>query len=74
MAILRAGDYVMVEGEGIGQITAVDFHPHFHLVYFLDGRAPMALLKKDKTMTKIDPAFHKLLTDVYKESDDERNI
>jgi hypothetical protein len=32
---------------------------------------PMAVLKSDKSMTKIDPAFHKLLTDVNKESDDD---
>jgi hypothetical protein len=32
---------------------------------------PMALLRHEKYMTKIDPAFHKLLTDVNKESDDD---
>ncbi len=71
MAILKVGDYVMVEGEGVGQITAIDFHPKYHLVYLLDGSMPMALLRHEKYMTKIDPAFHKLLTDVYKESDDD---
>jgi hypothetical protein len=71
MAILKASDYVMVEGEGIGQITSIDFHPKYHLVYLLDNSSPMALLRHEKYMTKIDPAFHKLLTDVYKESDDD---
>jgi hypothetical protein len=66
MAILKVGDYVVVEGV-IGRIDLVDFHPHFHLVRLLDGSMPMAVLKSDKSMTKIDPAFHKLLTDVNKE-------
>lgn len=71
MAILKKGDYVMVEGEGVGQITLIGFHPKVHAVDFLDGRMPMALLRHEDQMVKIDPAFHKLLTDVYKESDDD---
>jgi hypothetical protein len=71
MAILKVGDYVMVEGEGVGKITLVDFHPKYHLVDLLDGSSPMASLRDEKYMTLIDPAFHNLLTDVYKESDDD---
>jgi hypothetical protein len=67
MAILKKGDYVMVGNEGVAKITLIDFHPKTHLVDFLDGRMPMALLRNEDNMTKIDPAFHKLLTDVYKE-------
>jgi hypothetical protein len=32
MAILKVGDWVLVEGEGLGQITYWTFHPKYHLV------------------------------------------
>ena len=70
MAILNVGDYVVVEdGEGgkVGKITQTHFHPMYHLVWLLDGSMPMATLRHQQDLTKIDPAFHNLLTDVYKE-------
>lgn len=70
MAILKVGDYVMVEGEGVGKITLLDFNPDYHLVWLMSGRSKFAVLRGKTLMTKIDPAFHNLLTDVYKESDD----
>jgi hypothetical protein len=75
MAILKVGDYVFVGSEWggwVGVIQQLDFHPQYHLVWKLDNSSPMALLRNEKSMTLIDPAFHKLLTDVYKESDDEK--
>lgn len=77
MAILKVGDLVLVEGSwGIeaswaGVIRQLDFHPKYHLVWPLDNNSPMALLRHEKYLTKVDPAFHKLLTDVHKESDDD---
>jgi uncharacterized protein YbgA (DUF1722 family) len=72
MAILKVGDWVLVEGEGVGKITLIDFHPKYHLVWLLDSESKFAVLRSEHLMTFIDPAFHKLLTDVYKESDDEK--
>ena len=69
MAILSVGDYVLVGGDKwLGVITQLNFHPSYHLVWKLDNSEPMALLRHKDHMTKIDPAFHNLLTDVYKES------
>lgn len=62
MVVLKAGDYVVVEGK-LGRIALPDFHPHFHLVYLLDNSMPMAVLKKDKTMKKVDPAIYPILSD-----------
>lgn len=73
MAILSVGDYVLMEDDGeewVGVITQLNFHPSYHLVWRLDGGSPMALLRHKQYMTLIDPAFHKLLTDVHKK---ERN-
>jgi hypothetical protein len=71
MAILKVGDYVMVEGEGVGKITLLDFNPDYHLVWLMNSRSKFAVLRSGRLMTFIDPAFHNLLTDVYKESDDD---
>jgi hypothetical protein len=75
MAILNVGDYVLVreerEGDKLGRITQLDFHPMYHLVWLMDSSMPMAILKHQQYITPIDPAFHKLLTDVNKESDDD---
>lgn len=72
MAILKVGDYVLVEGddgegEKVGRITKTNFHPMYHLVWLLDNSMPMAVLRHQQYMTLIDPAFHNLLTDVHKE-------
>lgn len=72
MAILKVGDYVLVGGnEWVGVITQLNFHPKYHLVWPLDNNSPMALLRHKDQMVKIDPAFHKLLTDVHKEVNDD---
>jgi hypothetical protein len=71
MAILKVGDYVLVANDWVGIITQLDFNPKYHLVWRLDNTSPMALLRGEHELTKIDPAFHKLLTDVHKkESND----
>jgi hypothetical protein len=70
MAILKVGDHVLVGGNWIGVITQLDFHPKYHLVWKSDNSSPMALLRYENELTKIDPVFVKLLTDVNKESDD----
>jgi hypothetical protein len=71
MAILKVGDYVLVEGEGVGKITLLDFNPDYHLVWLMDSKSKFAVLRSGRLMTFIDPAFHKLLTDVHKEVSDE---
>jgi hypothetical protein len=70
MAILKVGDWVLVDGE-VGQITVADFTKGVHLVKFQDERRIFANATQETRITKIDPAFHKLLTDVHKESDDD---
>jgi hypothetical protein len=71
MAILKVGDYVLVGDKWVGVITQLNFHPKYHLVWQLDNSSPMALLRNEDNMVKIDPAFHKLLTDVHKENQDD---
>jgi hypothetical protein len=73
MAILKVGDWVLVDGK-VGQVTVTDFTNGVHLVKFEGNTRGFANATQNTRITKIDPAFHKLLTDVYKESDDERNI
>ena len=68
MSTLFKGDYVLVEGK-VGRVTMIDFHPKTHLIDLLDGSMPMAILRSEKDLTKIDPAFYVLLTDVNKESE-----
>lgn len=68
MAILKIGDWVLVDGE-VGQVTVTDFTKGVHLVKF-EGRS-FANATQETRITKVDPAFHKLLTDVHKESDDD---
>jgi hypothetical protein len=75
MAILNKGDWVLVEQDsdgygGYGYITCKDFYPQKHFVWLADGSMPFAILRHEDTLTPIDPAFHNLLTDVYKESHD----
>jgi hypothetical protein len=45
--------------------------PEACLVQLLDGSMPMAVLRTIDLLKPIDPAFHKLLTDVYKERGDD---
>jgi hypothetical protein len=47
----------------------LDFNPQYHLIDLLDGSMPMAILRSERDITKIDPVFIKLLTDVNKESE-----
>jgi len=70
MAILKVGDYVLVEGK-VGRITMLDFTPKCHGIWLLDGSMPMAIMRQEQYLTPIDPAFHNLLTDVHKEVSDE---
>jgi len=67
MAILKVDDYVMVEGEGVGKIILLDFNPKYHLVQLVNSKRKFAMLLSETALTKIDPVFLKLLTDVYKE-------
>ena len=67
MAILNVGDYVLVADDWVGVITQLNFNPKYHLVFPLDRSSPMSLLRHESELTKIDPAFNNLLTDVYKE-------
>ena len=67
MAVLKAGDYVLVEGEGLGKITLVDFHPQTHLVWLMNGNTKFAMLRHQRLMTKIDPALYPILSDSTKE-------
>lgn len=69
MAILNVGDCVMVGGNWIGVITQLNFHPKYHLVWKSDNSSPMALLRHEDELTKINPVFQKLLTAVNKESE-----
>jgi hypothetical protein len=71
MAILKVDDYVMVEGEGVGKIILLDFNPKYHLVQLVNSKRKFAMLLSETALTKIDPVFLKLLTDVHKESDDD---
>jgi hypothetical protein len=70
MAILKIGDWVLVDGE-VGQVTVTDFTEGVHLIKFKGKGRSFANATQDTRITKIDPAFHKLLTDVHKESDDD---
>jgi hypothetical protein len=71
MAILKVGDLVLVEGEGVGEVILLDFNPKYHLVQLINSKRKFAMLLSETVLTKVDPAFHKLLTDVHKESDDD---
>jgi hypothetical protein len=66
MAILR-GDWVLVDGE-VGQVVVDDFHKDGSgwCIVYREGYL-LNTLRPPFELTKIDPAFHKLLTDVYKE-------
>jgi hypothetical protein len=70
MAILKVGDWVLVEGE-VGQVTVTDFTKGVHLIKFKGNRRSFANATQETRITKIDPAFHKLLTDVHKERSDD---
>jgi hypothetical protein len=66
MAILKVGDWVLVDGE-VGQVTVADFTAGVHLIKFKGKGRSFANATQETRVTKIDPAFHKLLTDVNKE-------
>jgi hypothetical protein len=70
MSTLKVGDWVLVDGE-VGQVTVADFTKGTHLIKFKGKGRRFANATQETRITKIDPAFHKLLTDVYKESDDD---
>jgi len=55
---------VLVDGE-VGKVIVPDFTAGVHLVQF-KGRS-FANATQETRMTKIDPVFHNLLTDVNKE-------
>ena len=77
MAILKVDDMVLVQAlsedevDWFGRITQLNFHPNTHLVWRLDGQMAMALLRHERNLTLIDPAFHNLLTSVHKEVSDD---
>lgn len=64
MAILKDGDYVVVEDEGIGKITMYNFMKDFSLVWILNKESKFASMRRKDSLTFIDPVFAKLLTDV----------
>jgi hypothetical protein len=72
---MNKGDYVLVDDDGdgcknLGYITCLDFNPKTHLVWMVDNSRPFAILRHERDMTRIDPAFNNLLTSVYmKESE-----
>ena len=71
MAILKVGDWVLIKYDNrIGEIVVTSVTEGRHLVDLKDNTFARNL--GEEYLTKIDPAFHKLLTDVYKESDDEK--
>jgi len=67
--VISKGDYVLVEGEGVGQVTVENFNPKAHLVFLVGGSYTFAVCRQESLLTKIDPVFSKLLTDVNKESE-----
>ena len=67
MAILKNGDYVVVEGEGIGKVTLYNFMQDYSLVWLLNDTCKFAVLRRKDFLTPIDPAFDVLLTSVNKE-------
>jgi hypothetical protein len=75
MAILKVGDWVLTDRGEVGQVTIPDWGATadkkygYSLVQF-KGQV-VASVRMTKTLTFIDPAFHKLLTDVNKESNDD---
>lgn len=76
MSAIKVDDMVLVQAlsedevDWVGVVTQLNFHPNMHLVWRLDGQMAMALLRHERNLTLIDPAFHNLLTDVHKESHD----
>ena len=75
MAILKVGDWVLTDRGEVGQVIIPDWGAtadkkyKYSLVNFKGQVA--ASVRMTTTLTFIDPAFHKLLTDVNKESDDD---
>jgi hypothetical protein len=68
MAVLK-GDYVLVEGK-VGKVTMLDFNPQYHLIDLLDGSMPMAILRSERDITKIDPDLYPLLNSTKENNDD----
>ena len=63
MVVLKENDWVLVNGEGFGKITLIDFHPQYHLVLLMNGMFKFAVLRHQRTMTKIDEALYPILSD-----------
>ena len=69
MAVLNKGDYVLVKDEGVGRITVTDFNPSYHLVWMLDERSPMSILRHKHYLTKLDDALIPILSDSTKQGE-----
>ena len=65
---MKVGDYVLVEGEGLGKITLLAFHPKYHLVWLLESSQKFAVLRHESVLTKFDPAVGDILTAVNNQS------
>ena len=61
---MKIGDYVLVEGEGLGKITQLAFHPDYHLVWLLESSQKFAVLRHEGRITPLDPAVSDILTAV----------
>jgi len=70
MVVLKQGDWVVTDEGEVGQVTIPDWGrsdglSNLCLVKFKAN--VVASVRSKKTLTFIDPAFHKLLTDVNRE-------
>jgi hypothetical protein len=54
MAILKVGDWVLAEGDGLGQIIVLDFNPKYHLVQLVNSKRKFAVLLSETILTKVD--------------------
>ena len=61
---MKAGDYVLVKGEGFGKITLTDFTPKYHLVWLLESSQSFPALRSESVMTLLDPAVSDILNAV----------
>ena len=70
MVVLKQGDWVVTDEGQVGQVTLPDWGSSAGLGSLCLVRFKtniVASVCSKKSLTLIDPAFHKLLTDVYKE-------
>ena len=70
MAILKIGDWVLIDDGRVGRILITDYMRDggkFPLVQVFDGS--INTIRHKDCLTPIDPAFSNLLTDVNKESE-----